>query len=260
MPNDPFFRREGAAFVPTDDSRGPWNHDSLHGRVLAGLLAHALETEFGSPEFLSSRLTIDMFRLARWEPLEVTTRPVREGSRIKVVEGTLTSGDKEIARGFMTMLKKAEQPEGEVWGPESWDVPSPDSIDPPPNWPRTDKAPMWEARNIDGQAGGAGTVQKRVWIRENRVLVDDVPLTPFLRAALAADFTHPLANSGSKGLEFINADITLYLHREPVDEWLGFEVLAHHSDSGIAVGECMLYDAEGTFGRSIVCGVANVRG
>lgn len=259
MPNDPFFHQEGDAYVPTDDSRGPWNHDSLHGRVIAGLIGHTLETEFGSPEFLTSRMTIDMFRLAKWEPLKVTTRQLRVGNRIKVVEGTLTAGEKEIARGVMTMLRRADQPAGEVWGPASWDVPAPETLKPNPPWPKAGSAPMWESRNITGELSGSETGQKRVWMRENRVLVDEVPLTPFMRAALAADFTHPLANSGTKGLEFINADITLYLHREPVADWLGFEVLAHHSDSGIAVGECMLYDADGAFGRSIVCGVANVR-
>jgi Acyl-CoA thioesterase C-terminal domain/Acyl-CoA thioesterase N-terminal domain len=260
MANDPFFHQEGEAFVPTDDSRGPWNHDSLHGRVLLGLLGHALETQYGGAEFLSSRLTVDMFRLARWEPVMVSTRPIREGNRIKVVEGTLMSSGKEIARGVMTLLRRAEDPEGKVWGPEDWDVTPAAAIEPNPP-PKAGWAPMWDSREITGRSfGGPDVKQKRVWIRENRVLVDEVPLTPFMRAALAADFTHPLANSGTKGLEFINADVTLYLHREPLDEWLGFEVLAHHSSQGIAVGECMLYDANGAFGRSIVCGVANKRG
>ena len=38
---------------------------------------------------------------------------------------------------------------------------------------------------------------------------------------MAADFTNPLANSGDQGLEFVNADYTLYLHRLPVGEWIG---------------------------------------
>ena len=121
MTNNPFFHQEGDDFVPTDDARGPWGHNTLHGRVIAGLLGHAMEVEFGSPEFLASRLTVDMFRMAAWEPLQVHTRPVREGNRIKVIEGTLTAGDKEIAHGLMTMLRKAEQPDGEVWGPADWD-------------------------------------------------------------------------------------------------------------------------------------------
>ena len=38
--------------------------------------------------------------------------------------------------------------------------------------------------------------QKRVWLRENRELVGGTPLTPFMRAALSADFANPFANSG----------------------------------------------------------------
>jgi acyl-CoA thioesterase len=101
--------------------------------------------------------------------------------------------------------------------------------------------------------------QKRTWIRENRELIEGEALTPFLRAAVAADFTNPFANSGDAGLNFVNADITLYLHRSPVDEWIGFEVASHQSDEGIAVAECTLYDVQGAIGRSTVCGVANQR-
>ena len=83
------------------------------------------------------------------------------------------------------------------------------------------------------------------------------PLTPFMRAAIAADFTNPFANSGEGGLNFVNADVTLYLHRLPVGEWVGFEVSGHHSAQGVAVAECTVYDEDGPIGRSTVCSVAN---
>jgi acyl-CoA thioesterase len=60
-------------------------------------------------------------------------------------------------------------------------------------------------------------------------------------------------------LSFVNADITLYLHRLPAGEWLGFEVISHQSAGGIAVGETTMYDEEGPIGKSIVCAVANRR-
>jgi acyl-CoA thioesterase len=101
--------------------------------------------------------------------------------------------------------------------------------------------------------------QKRIWIRENRALVDGQPLTPFVRVATAADFTNPLANSGSEGLKFINADITLYLHRLPDSDWIGFETTDHGNAEGVAVGACRLYDTGGPIGHSLVCAVANER-
>jgi hypothetical protein len=85
------------------------------------------------------------------------------------------------------------------------------------------------------------------------------PLTPFVRVASTADFASPFANSGAEGLQYVNADITLYLDRDPVGEWIGFEVLDHLSAEGVCLGECALYDERGSIGRSLVCGVANRR-
>jgi acyl-CoA thioesterase len=118
--------------------------------------------------------------------------------------------------------------------------------------------PMWETRPITGRGFG-GVEQKRAWIRESRCLVEGVRLTPFVRAALAADYTNPFANSGERGLNFVNADITLYLHRLPETPWIGFEVASHQSEEGVAVGECTLYDERGPIGHSLVCAVANAR-
>jgi acyl-CoA thioesterase len=93
-------------------------------------------------------------------------------------------------------------------------------------------------------------------MREVHPLIEGGALTPFQRVALAADFASPMANSGTNGLGYINTDITLYLHRLPVTEWIGFETLAHHAAEGVAVGECMLYDEAGAIGRSIVAALA----
>mgnify|MGYP001330806295 CR=1 FL=1 len=36
---EPFFHRDGDRLVPTQQAKGPWKANSLHGRVIAGLLA-----------------------------------------------------------------------------------------------------------------------------------------------------------------------------------------------------------------------------
>ena len=61
---------------------------------------------------------------------------------------------------------------------------------------------------------------------------------------------------GDAGLEFINSDVTVYLHREPKDEWIGFEVVNHHATDGVAIGECFLYDQQGPIGTSTVAALA----
>src|SRR3954468_6699389 len=77
----------------------PWDPNSMHGRVVVGLLAFAIEERHGSDDFVPARLTVDMFRLPNINtPVEVTTRLVRDGMRIKVVEADFISGGTSMAR------------------------------------------------------------------------------------------------------------------------------------------------------------------
>src|SRR3954454_5386205 len=92
MTNQPFFTRDRDAFVPTDAARGPWDPNSLHGRVIIGLLAFAIEQRHGADDFVPARLTVDMFRLPTLAPIELKTRLVRDGLRVEGVGGGLVSG------------------------------------------------------------------------------------------------------------------------------------------------------------------------
>jgi Thioesterase-like superfamily len=245
MTQEPFFTRAGEIYQPTPAARGPWNETSLHGRVVAGLLGHEIERRHGDPTFLPARLTVDMYRLPDFSPVEVTTRVVREGKRIKVIDAEFISGGVSAGRATCQLLLKTEAPKGVVWKPESWDVPLPAQIN-PPEAARSAMGGMWEARPISGVFGKAE--RRRTWMAEVRELVEGRAWTPFSRVAVAADFVSPCANIGSEGLEYINSDVTVYLHREPVTKWLGFETTDHGASDGIAVAECRLYDEQGPIG------------
>ena len=74
-----FLEQRDGQFVPGPWARGPWGEDSLHGRVLAGLFAREIEHAHGDPEFHTSRLTVDLFRMPRRTPLSVASEVVRGG-------------------------------------------------------------------------------------------------------------------------------------------------------------------------------------
>jgi hypothetical protein len=254
MTNEPFFQIEGTHYVPTPAARGPWNPNSLHGRVIVGLLGAEIERLHGAPDFMPARLTVDMYRLPDLSPVEVVVRPVREGNRIKVIDAEFISGGVSAGRATCQLLKRTENPEGQVWKPGDWSVPAPADIDP------VDARPgggMWAMRRITGDFGTVG--QKQTWMSEVRELVGGRPLTPFVRVAVAADFASPFAHAGEKGLEFINSDVTVYLHREPRTEWVGFEVTDHGATDGVAVGSCRLYDEAGPIGFASCAALAQRR-
>jgi Thioesterase-like superfamily len=253
---EPFFTRDGDLYVPGKVSRGPWDANSLHGRVIIGLLGHVIEQRHGSPEFQPARLTVDMYKLPGLSPVEVRTTVVREGYRIKVIDAEFISGGVSMARATCQLLRRTENAQGNVWTPPNWKVPKPAKIAPPDN-PRAGMGGMWAMRLISGAMGTVG--QRRAWISEVRDLVGGEPLTPFTRVAVSADFASPYANAGDKGLGYINSDVTLYLHRSPATEWVGYEVVNHGATDGVAIGECFLYDEAGPIGSAAVCALAQKR-
>jgi len=256
MENEAFFKRDGAGYIANPVSRGPWNPQSLHGRVIVGLLAFEIEQRFGDPDFVPARLTVDMYRLPDFSPIEVATRVVRDGNRIKVIDAEFMSGGVSVARATSQLLRRTEAPEGTVWTRPNWDAPAPEDLPPPPAG-RNGMGGMWATRPISGGMGTAGP--RRTWMSEVRELVEGTPLTPFIRVALCADFASPFANAGDQGLSYINSDVTLYLHRAPVKEWIGLEVAHHQATAGVAIGECYLYDVEGPIGSATVAALAQRR-
>jgi hypothetical protein len=256
MSNEPFFQIEGTHYVPTAAARGPWNPNSLHGRVIAGLLGAEIERLHGSPEFIPARLTVDMYRLPDLSPVEVTTRVVRAGNRIKVIDAEFISGGVSAGRATCQLLKRTENPGGNVWKPPAWSVPAPGDIAPPTDG-RAGMGGMWATRRIEGDFGTVG--RKRIWMSEVRELVAGRALTPFVRVAVSADFASPFANAGDAGLEFINSDVTVYLHREPATEWIGYEVVNHGATDGVAIAECFLYDERGPIGSAACAALAQRR-
>lgn len=117
---------------------------------------------------------------------------------------------------------------------------------------------MWATKPIVGTMGSLGP--RRIWMAEIRPLVEGVRLTPFVRAALAADFASPFANAGDAGLAYINSDVTLYLHRLPIGDWIGLEVVNHEATEGVAIAACRMFDVAGAVGAASVAALAQNRG
>src|ERR1700704_2028347 len=175
MTNQPFFTRDADAFVPTAAANGPWDPNSLHGRVIVGLLAFAIEQRHGSDDFVPARLTVDMFRLPGFAPIEVKSRVIRDGLRIKVVEAEFFSGGTSMARAPGQLLRRHETPFGNVWSPPNWEVAAPADI-PAPTDPRLGMNGKWTTRPIVGAMGTVGP--RRLWMSEVRDLVGGTALTP----------------------------------------------------------------------------------
>ena len=79
-----------SVYHPTSFARGPWSPKTLHGRVLSGLIAYEVETNCLSEEeiddFQATRMTIDLFRPPPMSALTLSSKIIRSGKRIKVID------------------------------------------------------------------------------------------------------------------------------------------------------------------------------
>ncbi|MCL0044107.1 thioesterase family protein [Dehalococcoidia bacterium] len=267
-----FFERDPSKsnlYHPTVHARGPWDPSTLHGRVISGLLAYEAETNHNTPQeiedFQVSRVTVDMFRVPPMAPVMLGGKVVRTGRRIKVIDVHLTTeyperGWIEIARATVVMLRKTQNPKGTIWTPPKWGINAPDENLPMPHEidgrkPTKIHKPIWQILEVmPGSPGRRGA-----WVREIHELIAGEITSPLVRVAQVADVANPFANSGTHGLAYINADVSLYLHRNPEGNWIGIENSYHGADNGTAVGTVTLYDKMGNIGSATVCGLAQAR-
>jgi hypothetical protein len=252
---EPFFTLSGEGLIPAAHARGPWAPGMMHGRLLGGLLARAIEADHAAEELTFARLTVDLFRSTPLTALKITTDRVRDGRRIRVVDATVSGGEGPVARASAVLLRSGGQPPGATWPPQTWDVPTPAELGPPDNRQGEPVFNMWR---IDADGGGWDDhQQRRCWLQETHQLVAGEDLSPFVRVALAADLASPLSHWSTSGLNFINADYTINLSRPAEGDVIGVEAAGHLSSTGIAAGRCTLYDLTGPVGFGTTSAIAN---
>jgi hypothetical protein len=251
----PYFLRDESRFVPNEIARGGWG-PSISGHVVGGLLGWAVERAVDDPQLQPARLTVDLPAPTALEPIEVHTHVHHDRRRLRLVEAVLTQGGAPVARGSALFLRRGPQPDGQVWSPPVQMPPLPIEDGPQPSlfmrtygWGTEIQNPDPEWPNVSGQ--------KYTWLHETRSLIDGEPLSAFTRAAMAADITASLANWGTNGLQFINADYTVTLTRLPEGPHIGLASLTHYSDDGVATGSAVLVDQKGPIGSAVSVSIAH---
>jgi hypothetical protein len=250
-----YFDRHGDSYHPRSFARGGWG-PLISGHVVGGLLGWAVEDFVGDAEFLPARLTVDLPRPAAIEPVEVHTRDIRGGKRLRLVEAVVRQEGKLVGQATGLFLRRGEQPTGTIWSPDVEMPPLPTDAQQNGNplfvrtygWGDSIQAPD---EDWPGEGG-----RKYTWLRLTQPLFDDAPPTAFTRAAMAADVTASLVNWSSDGLKFINADYTLTLSRLPEGDHIGMASHSHSTQDGIATGSAILFDEDGTIGSSMSVSVA----
>jgi acyl-CoA thioesterase len=246
-----FTLAEGGAFMPTRFAQSHWGEDQLNGPAVVGLAARALEQQCGSPDFMPARLTVDLFRAARGVPTTVSVRAVRDGRRVRSAECDVLQDSRVVARATLVQYRRSTAPPGRLWtAPMSFSAPPPldDTVLPyvvsdDRGWSRSPAEHQNESR-------------KRFYNKAINVLAGEEN-SPFVRAAMLAEATSLVTNLGTKGVGYINGDVTVALSRLPQSDWIGVQADSHWAFDGIAVGTATLFDEAGAFGSGVTTAISN---
>jgi acyl-coenzyme A thioesterase PaaI-like protein len=244
------FVHDGATFQATELARGPWSSDSQHGGAPAALLMRAFERLDGSGLAIA-RVTYEFVRPVPLGHLHVEAEIVRPGRRAQLLEGAIrTPGGTEVVRARALRVMPAHP-----------DAPRTPVQDPPPgpeSGRRNDFAPPHrpmfapdaiEIRFVAGAFYGGGPAT--AWFALKVPIVAGEDPSPLQRLAAAADFGNGISATLSwDEYLFINPDLSIYIDRRPVGDWICLESQTIVAAEGIGTAESVLYDTTGRVGRA----------
>jgi hypothetical protein len=234
----------------TAATAGPWSTDAQHGGPPSALAARELERHEPVESMRLARVSVDILGPVPVGELEVRTRTLRPGKRVALLEAVVTAGGRDVlvARG---------------WRMARWDTaPIVSKSGLVPQIPATDRPPMFPGGYLDGYLAAidwrfvAGKFDQpgpcQVWARPRIPLLPAEDLSPACRTLLVAD-----SGSGVSMVVdptrylFINVDLTVILHRDPVGDFVLLDAQSTMGGTGTGLAETQLADTTGVFGIGV---------
>lgn len=247
------FVQQNDIWHPSALSSGPWDPRAQHGGAPGALFAHLAETALSDPLWQLSRLSIELIKPVPVAPLTVRQdiHPGRSTTRMTI---DLLAEDVLMARAHALLVR------GQPFVPPA-DAPgwTPAQMLPPP-------AECRDPLSIPGMATGTSfyhtAMEHRmaqgdttrpgpaaVWFRLTVPLIQGQQTSPAMRAVAAADFGSGVSwVLSAEHYLFVNADLSLHLHRPARGEWIGLSSETQIDGGGVGTALSRLYDAHGPIG------------
>lgn len=252
---------EGERLVPSALTRGPWDPNHQHGGPPAALLARAFEALAPPAEWHVARFTIEFFRPVPIDrPLQLRAAPTRSGQQVLTLEGQLQADERPLARAHALCVRRRP-------------IELPPEVLPPARPADPESFPAFcfpffraavgyhTAMEVRLESGIIGQGPAVAWLRPIYPLVLGEATSALQRVLLAADAINGVGFAlDLERFTFINADLTVYLHRLPEGPWLRLAASPSPQPSGVGLVEAELGDARGPIGRALEAQVLRVRG
>ncbi|HVU73919.1 MAG TPA: thioesterase family protein [Mycobacteriales bacterium] len=252
---------EQAFFVDLGDGRfrstrhtvGPWDPALQHGGPPSALIGRCLERTEPRDDMRLARVSVEILGAVPVAELTVSTRLARPGKRVEMLEASVSAGGRDVLRA--TAWRISAEPGRATPRPHTHAAPPlPDALrSVPATFAGTDPFGYGEASEWRFASGGfAEPGPARVWSRLQVQVVDGEEPSGWQRVLAVADSGNGI--SGALPVQewfFINPDLTVALHREPVGEWVCMEAETAIDGAGIGLAASDLSDETGWLGRGL---------
>ncbi len=250
MTLDSVFVQDGDRFEATELGLGPWAPGALHGGAPAALIVHAILAELPNPALQLARITYDFVAPVPLGPLSPRIEIVRPGRRVTVMDAFLSDADDtEVVRARALLIGPSVLGESAVGPPPPFPGPEAGT---PSDWkhePLMFATHAMEIRFVQGVFRDPGPAT--AWFRLRPALIAGEEIHALERLAAAADFGNGIASVLSwEDHVFINPDLTIYIERQPVGEWVALQSEMRVSVGAVATAESVLWDRDGRIGRA----------
>jgi hypothetical protein len=247
----PFYLTDGDRFVATISTRGPWSPTHQHGGPPAALCVRALERLL-PPRAMLARLTFDFLRPVPIARLTVSAELVRAGAKVQRLRAVVRddAGTDLVHASALSIRTATALPESLREGGDAPPPPESGAAFTFPFFPE----PTGYHRAVEGRTarGTWGAGPMAIWFRPRVPLVAGEPTSPLQRLAIVADSASGVGVVLDKDRHsWVNADLTLALHRTPEAEWMCLDAATTAEAHGVGMTRARLWDTHGPVGISL---------
>lgn len=236
-------------------TRGPWSADHQHFGPPAAILGRAIARTDGGDGKRVARITFEVLRPVPIAGLSVMTRVVRPGARIDLVDAVLTGADDgvEYALARAWRMRVADIEVRDTTAFLANPLPGPEQAESktfflPGDVPGYHRATDW--RFVQGGFMELGPAT--AWCRLQVPLIAGEEPTPLERVLVAVDSGNGISAVATPAeLLFVNTDLTVHLHRDPVGEWVALSASTHLEPTGTGLATSVIHDEQGPIGRGL---------
>ncbi len=242
-----FYRTIGEGrFLATAHTTGPWDAGAQHAGPPSALLGRAIESVAPREEVMVARMTVEILGAIPVGELDLACRVSRPGRSVELVEASLSAAGREVARASAWRVRRTTGAEVPSRLPAPPALPAPQAEVRPEGWVEGYLQAI-EWRWVQGRIVEPGPAT--VWGRMRHPLVDDEVPSPLQRVLILADSGNGVsAELDPRVWWFINPELSVHLHREPVGEWVCLDAATTVSEGGVGLATSVLSDQHGPLG------------